>query len=71
MNDSYLDILEETVADRRKKETFEQSLGRVVKNKEREFGDYIEIIGEVREKARNEDVDLKRAAEIILGKQSR
>lgn len=68
MKDSYLDILEEATNEWRKDETFERALSRAVKKKDKEFEDYIEIIGEVRDRAHKEDVDLQQAAELILEK---
>jgi len=57
-----LKILEETVRDLHKNETFEKALGRAIRRNGGTYSDYIDIIGDVRELARKRRITLVEAA---------
>ncbi|MFQ5838456.1 MAG: hypothetical protein ACE5HJ_06705 [Thermoplasmata archaeon] len=55
-------IIREALKDLHKNETFERALGRTLRRHKRNYEDYLEIIGEVRKRARREKVDVLEAA---------
>ncbi len=58
------DILREALRSRHR-EAFERSLGRVVRNHGGTYTDYVELVSRVRERSRNDRVDLPEAARRI------
>lgn len=56
------EILLEAIRDLHKNETFERALGRVLRRHGRDYKDYLELMGRVRERATKEDVDMLAAA---------
>lgn len=52
----------EAIKDLHKNETFERALGRVLRRHGRDYQDYLELIGRIRERAAREDVDVLVAA---------
>lgn len=55
-------FLQEALKDLHKNETFERSLGRILRAHQRDYQAYVQLIGAVRERARREGVDLLEAA---------
>ncbi len=55
-------FLREALKDLHKNETFERALGRVLRAHKRDYQDYVQLIGAVRERARREGVGLLEAA---------
>jgi hypothetical protein len=55
-------ILEEAVKDLHKNETFERALGRTLRRHGRSYREYLDLIAEVRDRARQDGVDIVEAA---------
>jgi len=55
------EILEEALRSRHD-ETFERALGRAVRHHGGAYADYVELMSRVRERARTEKIDMKKAA---------
>ena len=66
MEPELLEILKGALDKQRKKESFESALGRVLRNSCKDFSVYVQMIGEVRELAESRNVDVEKAARIIL-----
>lgn len=68
MEDEHLEALREAVKSRRRKETLEEAVGRVARKRGLDFSAYVNIISEVRERARDDGKSADEAAEAILSK---
>ncbi len=55
-------ILMEAIKDLHKNETFERALGRTLRRHGQEYEEYLQLVGDLREKARREGVDILEAA---------
>jgi len=62
--------LREAVESRRRKETLEEAVGRVARKRDLDFSAYVNIMSEVRERARDDGKTVDEAAEAILSKGS-
>lgn len=62
---SLAEMLREAVRDVHPNETFERTLGRIVRNHEGTFRDYIELIEKVRDRARTDKTPLRDAANAL------
>ncbi len=60
------EILKEALRSRHE-ETFERSLGRVVRKHGGSYADYVELMSRVRERAREDKVDVAEAARRLAG----
>ncbi len=55
-------VLREALKDLHKNETFERALGRILRARGVDYEEYLELMGEIRERARRENVDIVEAA---------
>lgn len=67
MNASAADLLREAVRDRHPNETFEKALGRIIRGQRGTFRAYMELVDQVRERARKDGTTLERAASAMAG----
>jgi hypothetical protein len=58
-------VLRDAVEKKRKDEPFESSLGRQIKNHDLSYEDYIRLISDIRDFAKQNEVDLEEAARQI------
>jgi hypothetical protein len=55
-------VLQETLRDLHKNETFERALGRILRRHGKGYEEYVEIMGAVRNQAEREGIELLEAA---------
>ncbi|MGQ9587163.1 MAG: hypothetical protein ACUVT7_02105 [Thermoplasmata archaeon] len=71
MDPEHLDILREALSIRQRKEEFERAIGRAVRRRNLDFRTYVQVVGELREKARENDLGLDEMARRLLDDQNK
>ncbi len=66
MNRKDVEVLRAAVKDKRKDETFENALGRAIREEGGDFERYIDLIGRVRDYANLKKTNLVKAAKLLL-----
>ncbi len=66
MEPALLAVLSEALKTRQRKEELERSVGRVLRRREMDFKIYVQMMSELREVARTEEISLDDAAEKLL-----
>lgn len=71
MEEKHIQALSEAVESRRRKESLEEAVGRVARKRGLDFSAYVNIMSEVRERARDDGKTVDEAAQAILSKGSK
>jgi len=71
MDSEQLDLLREALSVQQRKEEFERAIGRAVRRKNLDFKVYIQVVGELREKARENGIGLDEMARRLLDNQNK
>ncbi len=71
MDPEQLDLLREALSIQQRKEEFERAIGRAVRRKNLDFKVYIQVVGELREKARENGIGLDEMARRLLDNQNK
>lgn len=66
MEPALLAVLSEAIKTRQRKEELERSVGRVLRRREMDFKIYVQMMSELREVARTEEISLDDAAKKLL-----
>ncbi len=71
MEEKHIQALSEAVESRRRKESLDEAVGRVARKRGLDFSAYVNIMSEVRERARDDGKTVDEAAQAILSKGSK
>lgn len=71
MDPEQLDLLREALSVQQRKEELERAIGRAVRRKNLDFKVYIQVVGELREKARENGIGLDEMARRLLDNQNK
>jgi len=67
MSEGDAEVLREALDRLRKRDTFEEALGKVIRKRDMEFKEYIRLIGKVRDISRKKKLTLPEAARHLVG----
>lgn len=71
MDEALLPVLKDAMDKRQRKETFEQALGKAVRRHELDFKVYIDMMSELRERARSTKQDFESVAKKLLAERGK